>query len=182
MKARIWASLMATTVTLSGCQLMPLKQFFTEPQKSTEAGAQSTERHAENNDTTRCYVGYDRLNGIFAAQRVYLISEPAKRAELLAATDKAKDYALKALLLSQPTASVSQLQRALDAYVQQPLSPSQLCPGDRYIALREVQTRYLMDEKKATQAMQKEVMQLQQTLKTLNRIEDSLAHDLEMKQ
>lgn len=134
------------------------------------------------NVVTGCHIGTDRLSGLLYQERNFLSATAGKRTTMLKQAIRAKDHPQTALLLSQPDASISNLQKSLQYFGQQGINPTRDCPGDRYLLLRFVQAKRMLDVTHLHGQLQKENQELRKKIEALTQIEQEISRDREIVQ
>lgn len=134
------------------------------------------------NAVTGCHIGDERLSGLLYQERNFLSATASKRTSMLKQAVRAEDHPQTALLLSQPDASISNLQKSLQYFSQQGINPTRDCPGDRYLLLRFVQAKRMLDVIQQSGQLQKENQELRKKIEALTQIEQEISRDREIAQ
>lgn len=134
------------------------------------------------NVVTGCHIGDQRLSGLLYQERDFLSAKTDKRAAMLDQAISAGDHPQTALLLSQPSASASDLKKSLQYFSKQGINPSLSCPGDRYLLLRFAQTKLMLEINQQRGQLQRENQELRKKIEALTQIEQEISRDREITQ
>lgn len=131
---------------------------------------------------TGCNIGNERLSGLLYQERNFLSANAAKRTTMLDQAINAKDHPQTALLLSQPSATASDLRKSLQYFSKQGINPTRDCPGDRYLLLRFAQTKLMLETNQQSYLLQEENQELRKKIEALTQIEREISRDREIAQ
>ncbi|GEM_PF-2667745 len=108
-----------------------------------------------------------------------LYHQPGLKAGLLKEARNNRDIALQALLLSQPGATLEQLQQANRLYERLVLYPSADCPGDTYLNLRHRMARSTQTLQQEQALLRKQHQEMQAKINALTELENELTRERE---
>ncbi|MDI3326445.1 hypothetical protein QKW35_18860 [Pontibacterium granulatum] len=131
---------------------------------------------------TGCHIGDERLSGLLYQERNFLSAKTDKRTAMIKQAILAGDHPQTALLLSQPSASASDLEKSLQYFSKQGINPTRDCPGDRYLLLRFTQTKLMLDNNQQRYQLQEENQELRKKIEALTQIEREISRDREIAQ
>ena len=134
------------------------------------------------NVVTGCHIGDERLSGLLYQERNFLSAKASQRSTMLNQAISAGDHPQTALLLSQPSASASDLQKSLQYFSKQGINPTRDCPGDRYLLLRFAQAKLMLDLNQQRGQLQQENQELRKKIEALTQIEQEISRDREIAQ
>ena len=155
------------SMLIAGCELQhQLKEFYEDTP----------------NVVTGCHIGDERLSGLLYQERNFLSAKTDKRTILLNQAIEAGDHPQTALLLSQPSASHSDLKKSLKYFSKQGINPTRDCPGDRYLLLRFAQTKLMLEINQQNDQLQQENQELRKKIEALTQIETEISRDREITQ
>ncbi|WP_370279356.1 hypothetical protein [Pontibacterium sp.] len=134
------------------------------------------------NVVTGCHIGDERLSGLLYQERNFLSAKASQRSTMLNQAISAGDHPQTALLLSQPSASASDLQKSLQYFSKQGINPTRDCPGDRYLLLRFTQAKLMLEINQQRGQLQQENQELRKKIEALTQIEQEISRDREIAQ
>ncbi len=108
-----------------------------------------------------------------------LFHQPELKQKLFKQAKADGDIALQALLLSQPDATLEQLQQANRLYGRLVLYPSAVCPGDTYLNLRHRMAESMFTLRQEQSTLRQQHQEMQAKINALTELENELTRERE---